>query len=70
MIPKSLHTVSVLVNVAQHHMAIVRHQYPQGNCTPAAAIDAAAAILGYADTADVYALKAAAVRKLEKAQRS
>lgn len=61
MIPKSLHTVSVLVAVAklmQSHLT---------GLTACDYVDLAANSLGYADESDTYALKAAAVRKLERA---
>lgn len=61
MIPKSLHTVSVLVAVATE---LKKHAHSQ--FTAADLVDAAAVTLGYAEAADVYGLKAAAVRKLEK----
>jgi hypothetical protein len=63
MIPKSLHTVSVLVNVARE-LILVRKDagLPVPNSTQA--VDAAAVILGYGDAADDYGLKAKAVRVL------
>lgn len=65
MIPKSLHTVTVLVAVAQHLAS--RDSYFANPQHAAAAIDCAAAILGYAGANDVHGLRAAAIRKLEKA---
>lgn len=67
MIPKSLHTVSVLVAVARLFQDLASHQGSPMAATYA--VESAAATLGYADAPDVYALKAAAVRKLEKAER-
>lgn len=65
MIPKSLHTVSVLVAVATRTMAL------HHNMSAASAVDYAAEMLGYGrHVDDDYALKAAAVRKLEKAVQS
>jgi hypothetical protein len=65
MIPKSLHTVTVLVNVARE--ILLRGDY--GNTSPLRcmlAVDKARRILGYADTPDVYSLAARAVVILEK----
>jgi hypothetical protein len=61
MIPKSLHTVSVLLAVAK---LLRSHLTGLTSCDY---VDIAASSLGYADADDVYGLKAAAVRKLERA---
>ena len=58
-IPKSLHTVSVLVNVARELMRPV--PYPPNN-----AVCNALHVLGYGDTPDAYGLAAKAVAILEK----
>jgi hypothetical protein len=63
---KSLHTVTVLVNVARHHMAVVRHMYPDGACPPSAAVQTALILLGYSDASDPYGLAARAVAQLSK----
>lgn len=63
MIPKSLHTVRVLVVIAQTAMSV-------SSKTAAEAVDFAANRLGYADTADVYGLKAKAVAQIAKAVQS
>lgn len=60
MIPKSLHTVSSLVNLARHLAA------QQGRAALPTDIRAAANILGYAGTADVHGLLEIAARKLAK----
>lgn len=68
MIPKSLHTVSVLVAVAKRETDVARIMAQ--SIDAAAAVERAAYILGYSTESDVYQLKAAAVRKLEKALQS
>jgi hypothetical protein len=61
-IPKSLHTVTVLVMLARRLM-----QSSQQPRSADAAVDMALSILGYdADTVDTYGLKAQAVAKLGK----
>lgn len=64
MIPKSLHTVTVLVAVARFYMELAAHAGKP--MTADYAVESAAARLGYADAPDTYGLCAAAVRKLEK----
>lgn len=63
-LPKSLHTVTVLVRVA-HVLADA-----QGQIAPAidwnAYVEGALHALGMADMPDTYALRTAAVRQLEK----
>jgi hypothetical protein len=66
MIPKSLHTVSALVNVALHLMRYM----PAAAATASIAVDMAANMLGYHDgIADVHELKDAARAKLAKVSR-
>lgn len=62
-IPKSLHTVSALVAVAQHLLATNRHPL-----TPDAALSGAAEILGYpaGNRTDPHGLYFIAQRKLAK----
>jgi hypothetical protein len=60
MIPKSLHTVTVLVAVAQQ-IACYESFYDNKIL-----IERAANILGYQGVADVHELKAQAVKKLNK----
>jgi hypothetical protein len=60
MIPKSLHTVTVLVNVARKLRTI------HCNLSPRSLISEAVAVLGYGDTPDVYGLATKAVAILEK----
>jgi hypothetical protein len=60
MIPKSLHSVTALVNVARHLIDCGKV------ATRYEAIAVAASVLGYVDgTADPHGLLAAALRKLE-----
>jgi hypothetical protein len=54
---KSLHTVSVLVNLARYVMSI-------DNVKPIDALRTAMAILGYKDAADPYELAKVALRQL------
>ena len=62
---KSLHTVSVLVNVARHYADTIKLQ--TGATLPAESAAAAAlCILGYHGAADPYGLAARAVAILEK----
>lgn len=62
-LPKSLHTVTVLVQVARRLMKSSQHTVPSA----VAAVDMALSILGYdADTDDTYNLKAQAIAKLGK----
>lgn len=65
---KSLHTVSVLVAVAQalKASAAAFAPVPAAGGSAAAWVESAAEVLGYAGAEDPYGLKAAAVRKLEK----
>jgi hypothetical protein len=60
-LPKSLHTVTVLVNVA-------RHLQRTNNETRHSAVTSAMILLGYSytDTADPYGLAARAVKELSK----
>jgi hypothetical protein len=63
---KSLHTVSVLVNVAREAMRVADdsgRRFPDG---VRGAVDAALIILGYEGAADPYGLAAKAVAQLEK----
>lgn len=61
MIPKSLHTVTALVNVARLFPELLREQHYY------AAAAAAAAVLGYpVGTADTYGLIARAAAALQK----
>lgn len=60
--PKSLHTVSVLVSMA--HYLIASNTAAGRTITPAAAVCAAANILGMNHLADVHGLKGQAVRKM------
>lgn len=64
MIPKSLHTVTVLVNVSN----ILADVYGP-TVSNAELVDLAAAHLGYGDAADVYSLKGQAVKKLDKTRK-
>lgn len=64
MIPKSLHTVTVLVNVS----LILADVYGQ-SVSNTELVDLAAAHLGYADAPDVYSLKDQAVKKLDKTRK-
>lgn len=61
MIPKSLHTVTVLVNVAK----ILEDVYGK-ECSSAELVELAATCLGYGDETDTYSLKEQAVKKLNK----
>lgn len=58
-VAKSLHTISVIVNVARHIMA-------ESGADAESAADRAMEILGLADKPDTYGLKAAAIRQLLK----
>lgn len=60
MIPKSLHTVTALVNLAKHLMEY-NDDAPIENC-----VYKAVHILGYTDTPDVHGLIAQALKKLTK----
>ena len=60
---KSLHTVSVLVNVARHFQHLAR--YEGQDMTADYAVESALGILGYADAADPHGLAAKAVAILE-----
>lgn len=62
---KSLHTVSAIVSVARHLMAV---QYPLAR-DAAGAVRTALDILGYDGAADPYGLAARAVATLEKGAR-
>ena len=62
MLPKSLHTVSVLVSVARGYYVLGRDR----GWSAAIAVDEALHVLGYADAPDPHGLRAVAVRKLEK----
>lgn len=65
MIPKSLHTVTALANVARHLAAV--HNLGIGLTGLETAVDMAADLLGYGShVADDYGLKAKAVRVLAK----
>lgn len=59
-LPKSLHTVTVLVAVAT--------ELRTDDMTARAAIERALAVLGYNNASDTYGLAAKAVRQLERAQ--
>jgi hypothetical protein len=59
-LPKSLHTVTVLANVAEDLIATGRFKAPR------AAVKAVLGMLGYADTPDTYGLADKAVAVLEK----
>lgn len=58
---KSLHTVSVIVNVARHEMNTNPRQ-PDADWAVRIALN----VLGYADAADPYGLAATALKQLEK----
>lgn len=62
---KSLHTVSVIVNVARYMLAssasVARSSNPEQQ-----AVDAALRVLGYGDAADPYGLATTALKQLEK----
>ena len=60
MIPKSLHTVTVLVTLAK--LLKAQHSYPNWKAVAEAAI-----VLGYALDQDTYGLMDAAEKKLNKA---
>ena len=60
MIPKSLHTVTVLVTIAK--LLKAQHNYPKWKAVAEAAIT-----LGYATEQDVYHLMDMAEKKLNKA---
>lgn len=60
MIPKSLHTVTAIVNVARAIIVL------NGNTSNADAISAALVILGHADSADTYGLADKARKALAK----
>ena len=64
-IAKSLHTVSVLVNVAKHLQDTVPGYGTDPHFAAAAAVDGALRVLGYADASDPYGLAAKAVAVLE-----
>lgn len=59
-LPKSLHTVTVLVRVATHLADIGQAD------SPSDAVEAALDLLGYSETPDTYALADAACRQLDK----
>jgi hypothetical protein len=69
MIPKSLHTVTVLVNVAREHVRNAGLSYTSAPLCYQVAVRHALKVLGYADTPDAYGLAARAVAILEKEQR-
>ena len=58
-IPKSLHTVTVLVATAQVFIDLAQYPIP-------VAVEMAVAVLGYTDTPDVYNLVQQATTKLVK----
>ena len=74
MIPKSLHTVTVLVHVAKLHIAAHGRQYPKGYMSNRGAAEQAAVTLGYgpncadAADADTYGLIAKATALLDRAR--
>jgi hypothetical protein len=63
MIPKSLHTVTVLVNVS----LILADQYPTMKTVDLVSL--AAEHLGYIEADDIYDLKGQAVKKLDKVRK-
>lgn len=66
MIPKSLHTITALANVARHMMNVSGTADDIANHA-AFYVDRAAEILGYpADSTDTYGLKAKAAATLSK----
>lgn len=60
-IPKSLHTVTVLVAIAREQLLLTSHRWTYENC-----VDAALSILGLDNTPDAYGLREQAIRKLSK----
>jgi hypothetical protein len=60
MIPKSLHTVTVLVQLTRHLQSM------QPGCPIEACLFKALDILGYIDAPDVHSLVAQALKKLRK----
>lgn len=60
MIPKSLHTVTVFVRVAQREMQI------NPVLTPEQALEHARIILGYTEQTDDYSLLTAALKQLKR----
>lgn len=60
-IPKSLHTVTVLVAIAREQLVITMHRWTYEDC-----VDAALSILGLDNTPDVYGLREQAIRKLSR----
>lgn len=62
-LPKSLHTVTVLVNVARY---VLKHGPCAAMKSRAEAVEDALEILGYSRSADTYALAAAAIKQLGK----
>jgi hypothetical protein len=63
MIPKSLHTVTVFVNVA----TLLADVY--NDATNHELVTLASSQLGYADVRDVYGLQAQAIKKLDKVRK-
>jgi hypothetical protein len=55
-IPKSLHTVTVLVKMAQHFCALNLQRFPEGDRNAAHYVTDVCNLLGYADTPDTYEL--------------
>lgn len=60
-IPKSLHTLTVLVAIAHDQRVITMHRWTYEDC-----VDAALSILGLYNAPDVYGLREQAIRKLSK----
>lgn len=63
---KSLHTVSVLVNVARHFQDLAR--FDGGAMSAEYAVESAVAILSYQGAADPYGLRAKALAILAKGE--